>query len=185
MTQKKKQAIRRVANAEKTRSGRTALRESATQDAGNDPAVAADDGMVESMSLFVRWARRELHDKTVAETHVDIDRSAAAIIGALYFHEPVRLSDLAEHLGLDRSTVSRQVAAVVSQGWVQRSGDANDARAAVLNLTTKGHALRRKLANSFDRICAELVASWAQADRREFVRLMGKLAEEFRRQGVY
>ena len=70
------------------------------------PTDTHDNPVVAAMSLFVRWARRELHGQTVAQSGIDIDRSAATILGALYFHEPVRLSDLADHLGLDRSTIS-------------------------------------------------------------------------------
>ena len=141
--------------------------------------------MVEALSLFVRWARRELHDKTVADTGIDIDRSAAAILGALYFHEPVRMSDLAEHLGLDRSTVSRQVAAVVAKGYVARLDDATDARASMLSLTPLGHTVRHKLANSFQKTSLELVSEWKREDRLEFARLLDKLADRFRKEGVY
>lgn len=136
------------------------------------PTDTHDNPVVAAMSLFVRWARRELHGQTVAQSGIDIDRSAATILGALYFHEPVRLSDLADHLGLDRSTISRQVAAAFAQGWVRRDGDTRDARAAMLTLSARGHEVRRKLANTFEAICDDLLSSWNQADR-------------FRSEGVY
>jgi DNA-binding MarR family transcriptional regulator len=145
---------------------------------------AVEHRLVDAFSLVVRWGRRELHDKTVSETGIDIDRSAAAILGALYLHEPVRMSDLAEHLGLDRSTVSRQMAAVVAGGYVLRQGDATDARAAMLSLAPLGHAVRRRLALAFQRICVDLVADWKREDRLEFTRLLGKLADRLRKEGV-
>lgn len=141
--------------------------------------------MVDAFSLVVRWGRREVHDMTVAETGIDIDRSVGAILGALYLHEPVRVSDLAEHLGLDRSTVSRQVAAVVAQGYVVRQGDLTDARAAMLSLTPQGQVLRRKLANGFHKICLDLIADWKREDQLEFTRLLEKIADRLRTVGVY
>jgi DNA-binding MarR family transcriptional regulator len=167
---------------------RKQLSKSATQPAAKSrgaDALSVDDRTVEAMSLFVRWGRRELHDKTVAETGIDIDRAAAAILGAVYHHEPVRMSDLAEHLGLDRSTISRQVAVVVRLGYVRREGDSSDARAAMLSLTPHGQTLRRKLAASFHKICTDLIADWKREDRQEFARLLDKLADRFRNEGVY
>ena len=162
-----------------------ALAKSRTEVRNAAAASTLDEKTVESLSLFVRWARRELHDKTVADTAIEIDRSAAAILGMLYRHEPVRMSDLAEHLGLDRSTVSRQVAAVVRQGYVRREGDSSDARAAMLSLTPQGQAVRRKLAVSFQKICGDLVSDWKKEERQEFSRMLDKLADRFRRDGVY
>ena len=146
---------------------------------------SSDDRMVDAFSLLVRWARRELHVETVKEAGFDIDPSAAVIIGKLYFHEPVRMSDLAEHLGLDRSTVSRQVAAVIKKGYVTRRGDVTDARAAMLSLTPRGHAVRKKLGNAFKEVCLGLLSDWKREDRQTFARLIDKLADRFRGEGVY
>lgn len=147
--------------------------------------ISAEDRLVDAFSLFVRWSRRELHGQANKEAGVEIEQSAAVILGALHFHGPVRMSDLAEHLSLDRSTVSRQVADVVDKGWVSRLEDAADARATRLTLTPDGRALRRKLANAFGKVCMDLVADWKPEDRLTFVRLMDKLADRFRGEGVY
>ena len=51
----------------------------------------------------------------------------------------------AAEIGLDRSTISRQFAAVVRAGYVQKLGDSSDARVSQLQLTARGVAARRKL----------------------------------------
>jgi len=45
--------------------------------------------------------------------------------------------------------------------------------------------VRRKLANSFQKTSLELVSEWKREDRLEFARLLDKLADRFRKEGVY
>lgn len=148
-------------------------------------AASTEDRLVDAFSIVVRWSRRELHDKTLKEAGLDLEQSAAVILGTLYHHEPVRVSDLAGQLELDRSTVSRQVAEVVEQGLVARMGDTTDARASMLSLTPQGHAMRRKLAAAFKKICMDLVSDWSLEDQLTFVRLLDKLADRLRGEGVF
>jgi DNA-binding MarR family transcriptional regulator len=55
----------------------------------------------------------------------------------------------------------------------------------MLSLTPQGQAVRRKLANAFQEICTGLVADWKREDRAEFTRLLDKLADRLRKEGVY
>ena len=92
----------------------------------------------------------------------------------------MRMSDLAAEIGLDRSTISRQVAAVVRSGYVQKVGDAADARASQLQLTARGNAARRKLAEAWRQIVTELVEDWSADEQAQLGRLLGKLALQLR-----
>jgi DNA-binding MarR family transcriptional regulator len=51
-----------------------------------------------------------------------------------------RSRDLAEHAGLDPSTISRGVATLVRQGMVAREADPHDGRATILVVTPAGRA---------------------------------------------
>ena len=53
---------------------------------------------------------------------------------------PLRASDLVARLGLDKSTVSRQVASLVDLGLVDRGADPDDGRAQVLTPSAEGAA---------------------------------------------
>lgn len=89
---------------------------------------------------------------------------------------PSRQGPLAEALGLDASTVSRHVRALVGQGWVDASRDPDDGRATVLAITDRG------LAHLADRLRAHREALQAATnhltgqERTELVRLLTKLA---------
>lgn len=66
---------------------------------------------------------------------------------------PVRPVDLAAHMHLDASTLTRNLKPLVAEGWVQVSEGA-DARSRLVQLTDAGHAKR-----------AEARALWQQAQR--------------------
>lgn len=53
----------------------------------------------------------------------------------------LRMSDLARHLGLDRSSVTGLIDRAVERGYVVRRRDPGDARAALVTLTAAGRSL--------------------------------------------
>jgi DNA-binding MarR family transcriptional regulator len=64
-----------------------------------------------------------------------------------------RPGQVAEKLCLDRSVISRQVAALAQHGLVGRVGDPEDGRAELVSLTEAG---RERLRHARDLLCAEL-----------------------------
>ena len=111
---------------------------------------------------------------------VDVDRSGIIILTTLHRLGPMRMSDLAADIGLDRSTISRQVAAVVRSGYVQKMDDTADARASLLTLTARGQAARKKLADAWHDIVIELLADWSHDEQVQLGRLLGKLVFQMR-----
>jgi DNA-binding MarR family transcriptional regulator len=137
-------------------------------------------GVAESLGLFMRWARLQLHQRIEKITGISIDRSAVVILETLHRDGPMRMSELANKIGLDRSTVSRQVAAVTAAGLVEKSDDTTDARAAVLSLSARGQSVRHKFLAGWQTVAAELIAAWSLEEQAEFSRLMSKLANQLR-----
>lgn len=90
----------------------------------------------------------------------------------------IRVADLADSCGLDASTTSRHVRNLEDAGFVVRSGDPDDRRAARLSLTDSG---QEALASAL-RVRAELVsratADWPAADQRQLRTLLARLADD-------
>jgi DNA-binding MarR family transcriptional regulator len=62
-----------------------------------------------------------------------------SILVMLLMRGPLRIGELAEYLGLERTTLTRNLAVIEEKGWVAiRPGD--DARARVVAVTKKGQA---------------------------------------------
>lgn len=147
---------------------------------GHDGNLRGTEAVVRHLGSVINWARLRSFDLIHQRAGVEVDRSGIIILTTLERLGPMRMSDLAAEIGLDRSTISRQVAAVVRSGYVQKVGDAADARASQLQLTARGNAARRKLAEAWRQIVTELLDDWSAEEQAQLGRLLGKLASKMR-----
>ena len=145
-----------------------------------EPPSGTAESVVRHLGRLVGWARLRSFDLIQARAGVDVDRSGIIILATLHRLGPLRLSDLAADIGLDRSTISRQVAAVVRIGYVQKMEDQADARASLLTLTPRGQAARKKLAEAWGEIVVELLTDWSPDDQAALGQLLGRLAAQVR-----
>lgn len=69
------------------------------------------------------------HDISVAQSHIlyEIDQRS----------QP-SMQEIAEALGIDITTFSRQIQVLVKMGWVQKESNPEDRRVSILSLTTTG-----------------------------------------------
>jgi len=51
---------------------------------------------------------------------------------------PATMGELAKAIGIERTTLSRNLVRLEAQGWVKITGDANDARSRIVTLTHSG-----------------------------------------------
>jgi MarR family transcriptional regulator, 2-MHQ and catechol-resistance regulon repressor len=72
------------------------------------------------------------HDVSVTQCHA---------LETLANHGPMRLSELAGRLFLDKSTTSRVVSTLVRKGYVEQRRDPEDGRATTIRATRVGHRL--------------------------------------------
>lgn len=93
-------------------------------------------------------------------------------------HAPVRATDLAEHVGLDLSTVSRHLRALEDDGLVVRSPDPDDRRAARLELSAEGHAALARALRARAEAVAAATTSWTPTDLTNLEQLLARLADD-------
>jgi DNA-binding MarR family transcriptional regulator len=91
------------------------------------------------IGLLLRRSRA-ISSRLAGQLHPDLDGAAFGLLALLQDAGPLRASDLVVRLGLDKSTVSRQVASLVGLGLVDRSADPDDGRAQVLTPSAEGAA---------------------------------------------
>ena len=91
------------------------------------------------IGLLLRRSRA-ISARLARELHPDLDGAAYGLLALLADAGPLRASDLVARLGLDKSTVSRQVASLVALGMVDREPDPADGRAQVLRPSADGAA---------------------------------------------
>ncbi|MDR3564050.1 MAG: MarR family transcriptional regulator [Negativicutes bacterium] len=98
-------------------------------------------------------------DITLSQCHTIVEIGRAGTMS---------LNTLAETLGLDKSTVSRSVDKLVSDGIIVREADAEDRRYLNLRLSEKGQSLFQEVEKRMAVYFAEVIAA-IPADKREQV----------------
>ncbi|SRR5579871_6850201 len=133
--------------------------------------------IAESIAAAFRASRAaRLHDRAAEQAGMPrLDRTAFAILRKVET-DPLRVSDLADRLGLDASTVSRKVATLEQLGLLARTGDERDRRAAQLSLAPAGARVLKRLRKEWLRTVEELVGDWSEADRLAFAELLERFA---------
>lgn len=85
---------------------------------------------------------------------------------------------LAEHINLDASTVTRQIAAMQNAGLIDKQPNPEDRRGGFVTITARGReALERTRQQRLRRV-GKSFRAWSDGDRAEFARLMARLNQE-------
>lgn len=129
--------------------------------------------------LIRRASLTRVHQRLNAAAGVSLDRSCYWLASWLAEADSLRLSDLAQVLHTDLSTVSRQVQAAERAGLVERRPDPSDGRASRVYLSSVGReALQRVRAVQRAEILST-IADWSPKEQRTFAELMSRFASHF------
>lgn len=97
-------------------------------------------------------------------------------LGAIEQLGAPRMSDLAAHLQITQSTMSRRLSELRLAGLVQFTADPDDGRSFHVELTGKGDsALRQRRSATTERL-HERLEQWSDADVEELTNLLGRLS---------
>ena len=113
-----------------------------------------------------------------------MDRASYLLLLRLESDGPQRVARLASSLGLDGSTVTRQLAALDAGGWVERHADPSDARATVVAATPAGVAAMDELRRHRQGRIDSLFGDWTAAEMDELGRVLGHLNEVLERNAL-
>lgn len=154
--------------------------QSATARRTTDNAPSADDiaelaGAVGDLMHTFNRARQQF----LAKARHNVEWSAQVLMSAIVSDGPIRVGALAEIVQSDPSTVSRQVAQLVKDGYVERRADPDDGRASLLVATEHGHALHREHLQVRNEHYMKMLADWGDRDVRKFTSMMRRFVHEF------
>jgi DNA-binding MarR family transcriptional regulator len=113
----------------------------------------------------------------VREAGISLDRALFPLLVVVERRGPIGVVDLAERIGRDYTTVSRQVAKLESLGLVERQTAAADRRVSQATVTTKGKAMTDAVDRARERLVGAMFATWDDRDVKELVRLLRKFAD--------
>ena len=91
--------------------------------------------------------------------------------------QPVRISEVAETMAYDRSTISRHVAELAEDGLIDRFSDPDDGRAVIVRLSRRGTSAVNRIQQAWYETLEELTAPWGDRERSTFLRQLDRLDE--------
>ncbi|MBL1065788.1 MarR family winged helix-turn-helix transcriptional regulator [Streptomyces sp. 7-21] len=104
-----------------------------------------------------------------------MDRAAYLLLSRLDQDGPTGVKALAAGMGIDSSTVTRQVAPLVDSGLVSRSADPDDGRAVVLSLSPRGSERLDEVRSSRRDLMSALTQDWTEEEMTTFCVLLARL----------
>ena len=113
----------------------------------------------------------------IASAGVDLDRALFPLLVRIDRRGPLGIGELAELVGRDYTTVSRQVAKLESLGLVARQVNGQDSRIKEALVTDAGKAMAQALDGAREKLMAAMLADWDKQDVADLARLMRKLAD--------
>ena len=102
-------------------------------------ALPLDSSLFFKLIRLVNLTARPFHEGVGKAHHLSLNEWRAMVV--LASHAGCAATDVAEHTGLDKMSVSRALAGLEKQGRLQRAADTRDQRRTHLKLTTAGKKL--------------------------------------------
>lgn len=136
-----------------------------------------DDVLLEVRHLFRSpdFRRLVLHS-------VEVELSTLRLLRAVERHaSDPSVRDVADTLGIDQSTASRQVEQAVGAGYLAKQRSADDARRSKLTLTKDGTAVLAEANRNRRKALGQVTADWSDQDLEDLVRLLRELRDGFDR----
>jgi len=139
--------------------------ESVVTDQGGTPMTAEEavETIQREMTAFARRARA-----SAGRMHPELSLVSYTLLGHLEESGGCRATDLAAHYALDKSTVSRQVAALERAGLIERRLAPEDHRVQVLYLTDAGTRILAQVTESRRDAFRERLEGWPEDDLARF-----------------
>ncbi|MCJ2182277.1 MarR family winged helix-turn-helix transcriptional regulator [Novosphingobium sp. 1949] len=120
----------------------------------------------------------------IREAGIRLDRALFPLLVTVGKFGPIGVVDIADRVGRDYTTVSRQMGRLDELGLVERRPGATDRRVREAHITPAGEAMNRAIDAARERLLNEGFAAWSEGEFDDLVRLMVKLAGTMRTIGA-
>lgn len=131
------------------------------------------------LSIVSAMNRPQRDEVLIKQAGIRLDRALFPLLVVIERAGPIGVVDLADRVGRDYTTVSRQVAKLESLGLVKRRGNAVDGRVREAVITASGKKMTDMVDAARDKIGRAIFKTWDAHDFNELVRLMRKFADAF------
>lgn len=135
---------------------------------------ALHDAMIDIASVMNRPQRDE---GMVRDAGIALDRALFPLLVVIEQRGPIGIVELADRVGRDYTTVSRQVGKLESLALVERQKGETDRRVHKTVIAPKGKAMTDKVDAVRERNARAIFSTWEPQEVDDLVRLMRKFAD--------
>ena len=114
----------------------------------------------------------------IREAGISLDRALFPLLVGIERKGPIGVGELADGVGRDYTTVSRQVAKLESLRLIARRASKGDKRVNEATITANGRAMTDALDAARERIATTVLANWSKQDLQHLARLMRRFADD-------
>lgn len=136
-------------------------------------ARAVNEALLEDL-VRTSFAVMAVLNRVAAENDLSLTQLRALAI--LRDREPT-MAQLADYLGLERSSVSGLMDRAVRRGLAQRTASREDARSVHVSLTVEGHRLGAELADQVAGLLAPLITRLSAAEQKRLGALLAGMLD--------
>jgi DNA-binding MarR family transcriptional regulator len=130
--------------------------------------------LIDLMSLLNSPQR---DDALLREAGVSLDRALFPLLVFLGARGPLGVAELADQVGRDHTTVSRQLAKLEELDLVERPATNTDRRKRTAQLTDDGRKIVQAITLARRRLLSQALAKWSEADRTALATLNRRFAD--------
>lgn len=125
-----------------------------------------------------RTAIPRVHERIINRAGADIDRVEAIALSRIADAGSMRVTELADQLGVACSTAGRHAANLEGGEFVTRAPDPEDKRVTIVTASQRGVELIQRLRDVQRDLLAEALSGWDDDDLESLAALLGRLGED-------
>lgn len=135
---------------------------------------ALHGAVLDIVAVMNRPQRDEL---LIKEAGIPLDRALFPLLVRIERGGPIGVVELADRVGRDYTTVSRQVGKLESLGLAARHDDPADRRRRAVMATPKGKAMTDRVDAARERLLGGILAGWDAVELEQFVQGLRRFAD--------
>lgn len=130
--------------------------------------------LIDIVSVMNRPQRDEA---MVRQAGIALDRALFPLLVMIERLGPIGIVDLADRVGRDYTTVSRQVSKLEELGLAERRETATDRRVREAVITARGKAMTDKVDAAREKMARDIFSDWKDGEVRDLISLMRRFAD--------
>lgn len=134
------------------------------------------DSLLTIVGVFNRPQRDDLMIRT---SRINLEHTLFPLLVQIGRYGPIGIVELADRVGRDYTTVSRQVMKLEEAGLAQRQKNVKDRRINEAIITAAGRAITHKIDVARERIYQQVFLQWQDDECAELERLLEKFVIDF------